>query len=374
LASIKVANLSFSYPGGGTTFQNLTGGASLSPGNVLAILGASGSGKSTLLRLLAGLERPQGGKIIVDEADVTRLAAHQRRFAMVFQERSLFPGTVASNLNFSMKLRGVPRRERPAKIAELLNLTGLQEYEHQSIEALSGGQRQRVELARALGMQPSLCLLDEPLGQLDMPLRRALAREIKQWIKRAELRAVYVTHDPVEAGLVCDLLTTMHDGQLTPARRPYEVFSDPINLTEALLTGELNKLDAVIEETNPGSFTVRTEDGQTLRIGGGDIPPTVAVSIGFRPVHSIYLRADLQQGDEMLVVKTILRDISVREGMIALDLIAASSGKELMAYTDPHLVTGQTGDPVQLGVPLQALMVFTAEGKRLRCAEIRVVG
>jgi thiamine transport system ATP-binding protein len=184
-------------------------------GEIVGLLGPSGSGKSTLLRVIAGLHPPDGGRITWDGIDLTMVAAHRRRFGLVFQDLQLFPHKdVGANVAFGLRMQGVSGAAVQARVAELLELVGLAGTQRRRVATLSGGEAQRVALARSLAPEPRLLLLDEPLAALDRDLHDRLAGEVRTLLRRLGTTAVHVTHDRVEAEAVADRLV-----QLPPAPR-----------------------------------------------------------------------------------------------------------------------------------------------------------
>jgi thiamine transport system ATP-binding protein len=172
-------------------------------GEVVALLGPSGSGKSTLLRVIAGLVDPDRGSVALDGRDVTRVPTHERGVGMVFQDEQLFPHLdVAANIGFGLRIAGVDKRLRLARVDELLDLVGLAGFGDRRIDALSGGERKRVALARSLAPSPRLILLDEPLTGLDRELHDRLAEEVRDVLVRTRSTALWVTHDATEAEMV----------------------------------------------------------------------------------------------------------------------------------------------------------------------------
>jgi thiamine transport system ATP-binding protein len=174
-------------------------------GEMVSLIGPSGCGKSTLLRVIAGLLEPDSGRVLVDGADVTRVATHRRRVGMVFQDDVLFPHLdVAGNVGYGLRAQRVDKHETRARVAELLALVGLQGFEQRRATTLSGGEAQRVALARALAPRPRVLLMDEPFGALDRELHDRLVVEVHQMLKSLDITAVHVTHDPEEAAAIAD--------------------------------------------------------------------------------------------------------------------------------------------------------------------------
>ncbi|MFK7871399.1 MAG: ABC transporter ATP-binding protein [Roseobacter sp.] len=207
-------------------------------GSFTAFLGPSGCGKSTTLRLLAGLELPDEGQIMIDGRDVTTSAASDRNLSMVFQSYALFPHlSVAENVVFGLKVRRVPKAERQKKLHRALEITGLLGLEDRKPGELSGGQRQRVALARAIVAGQRLCLMDEPLSNLDAKLRNAVRKDIKKLQRDLGITVVYVTHDQTEAMSMADTVVLMKDGHIQQVGAPEDLYSRPKNTFVAEFVG-----------------------------------------------------------------------------------------------------------------------------------------
>lgn len=212
---------------------------SVEAGSFVATLGPSGCGKSTLLRLIAGLERPSAGAVRIDGQDVTHAPPAARGLSMVFQSYALFPHlTVADNIAFGMNVRGVERAERAKRLAEAVEMTGLEGFEGRKPAALSGGQRQRVALARAVVSGHPLCLMDEPLSNLDAKLRHQVRRDIKTLQRRLGLTVIYVTHDQSEAMSLASQVVLMRAGQVEQASKPADLYVRPATVFAAEFIGE----------------------------------------------------------------------------------------------------------------------------------------
>lgn len=207
-------------------------------GSFTALLGPSGCGKSTTLRLLAGLELPDEGKILIDGKDVTTSAASDRNLSMVFQSYALFPHlSVAENVVFGLKVRRVAKDERQKKLHRALEITGLLGYEDRKPGELSGGQRQRVALARSIVAGQRLCLMDEPLSNLDAKLRNSVRKDIKKLQRDLGITVVYVTHDQTEAMSMADTVVLMKDGHIQQVGAPEDLYSKPNNTFVAEFVG-----------------------------------------------------------------------------------------------------------------------------------------
>ena len=220
---------------------------SLGEGEFLSLLGPSGCGKTTALRLVAGFDRPNQGRIVVDGKDVTNVAPNKRDMGMVFQAYSLFPNmTARQNVEFGLKIRGKHKQDRGQRVTELLELVGLghaaTRYPHQ----LSGGMQQRVALARALAIEPRVLLLDEPLSALDAKVRVQLREEIRRIQLELGITTLYVTHDQEEALAVSDHVAVMYGGVIEQMGTPAEMYTAPATPFVAEFIGTMNRLDAVV--------------------------------------------------------------------------------------------------------------------------------
>lgn len=213
------------------------------PGEFLFLLGPSGAGKTSVLRMIGGYESPTSGTIMIGEQDVTRLPVHKRNIGMVFQSYALFPHmTVGQNVAFGLKMRGVPKSEAAARVAEALRLVELDGLEKRYPSQLSGGQQQRVALARAVVYRPALLLLDEPLANLDRRLRDTMRLELKQLQRRIGITTIMVTHDQEESLSMADRVVVMHRGSLEQVGTPAEIYNRPSSPFVAAFIGELNLL------------------------------------------------------------------------------------------------------------------------------------
>jgi multiple sugar transport system ATP-binding protein len=216
-------------------------------GEFLVFLGPSGSGKTTLLRMIAGLETPTRGEILIGGQVVTHLTPRERRIAMVFQSYALYPHlTVRNNIAFPLKAQGVPRATHREKVEWAAGLLGIEKLLERKPRELSGGERQRVALARAIVREPSVFLLDEPLSNLDAKLRASAREELEQFHRRIQTTTIYVTHDQVEAMAMGDRVVVLHQGQVRQIGTPTEVYDDPADTFVATFLGSppMNLLEA----------------------------------------------------------------------------------------------------------------------------------
>ena len=218
-------------------------------GETLVLLGPSGCGKTTMLRIIAGLELPDaGGKVLFDGKDMTPVPIERRNVGMVFQSYALFPNmSVSDNIGYGLKIRGVPDKERAARVAELVVLTNISGLENRRIDQLSGGQRQRVALARAVAIRPGILLLDEPLTALDAALRDRLRGELNRLLRALGITTIYVTHDQAEAMELGDRVVVMQKGTIAQIGTPREIYFTPKNRFVAAFIGAANIVESAIE-------------------------------------------------------------------------------------------------------------------------------
>ncbi|AQA03676.1 spermidine/putrescine ABC transporter ATP-binding protein [Mycobacterium sp. MS1601] len=235
----------------------------IADGELFAILGPSGSGKTTLLRLIAGFEEPTAGTVKLGGKDVTGLPPARRDTNTVFQQYALFPHmTVAQNVEYGLRVRGVAKPERRRRAAEALEMVQLSGYSARKPAELSGGQQQRVALARALVGRPRVLLLDEPLGALDLKLREQMQIELKAIQREVGITFVIVTHDQDEALTLCDRLVVLNHGHIEQIGAAREVYENPANRFVADFVGTSNVLDGPVAEAvigRPGTFAIRPE-------------------------------------------------------------------------------------------------------------------
>ena len=202
----------------------------IAPGKLTALLGPSGSGKSTLLRVIAGLEVPDSGRVIIEDQDVTNVPPQRRDIGFVFQHYAAFKHmTVRDNVAFGLKVRKRPKNEIAAKVDELLGIVGLAGYQERYPSQLSGGQRQRMALARALAIEPKVLLLDEPFGALDAKVRAELRAWLRRLHEEVDVTTVLVTHDQEEAMELADRIVVLNDGRIQQVGAPREVYDNPAN-------------------------------------------------------------------------------------------------------------------------------------------------
>ena len=253
-------------------------------GAYVVLLGPSGGGKTTLLNILGGFLQPSTGHVRIYGNDVTDIPAAKRPTATVFQDYALFPHmNVASNVGFGLKMRKVPAAERRERVAKMLGMVGLDHSSHLKVHQLSGGQRQRIALARSLVVEPGVLLLDEPLGALDMKLRRQMQGELKAIQTKVGTTFVHVTHDQEEAMAIADIVIVMNNGAIEDVGVPERVYLKPATRFTADFMGENNIIEGRVRDSAGNRATVETSLVTLAVAGNAKVDKQVAVSI--RPEH-----------------------------------------------------------------------------------------
>src|SRR5690349_19662195 len=268
-------------------------------GEFLSLLGPSGCGKTTSLRMIAGFEQPDEGEILIGGRDATGTPPYKRQVNTVFQQYSLFPHMcVLDNVAFGLKQRRVGKRERHAQAREALELVRLQGRERERPRVLSGGQQQRVALARALVMRPQVLLLDEPLGALDLKLRKTLQVELKALQSEVGITFVFVTHDQEEALTMSDRIAVMNNGRVEQAASPRTIYDEPLTVFVADFLGVSNLLSGEAVGPDGGACSVRVGD-RMLRAQQGAVEARGEVKVMIRP-ERIGIEPHATTGEERL--------------------------------------------------------------------------
>ena len=255
-------------------------------GEFFALLGPSGCGKTTTLRMIAGFEEPDSGEVLLRGRSVTGIPAFHRPVNTVFQDFALFPHmTVTQNVLFGLRMSGTPGSEAKRRAEEALAMVRLPHVGSRKPQALSGGQRQRVALARALVNRPNVLLLDEPLGALDLKLRKTMQFELKQLQQEVGITFIYVTHDQEEALTMADRIAVMNEGSVLQVGRPDDIYERPTSRFVADFIGETNFVDGVLDSVNGAVGVVRLPSGRTLKgaLRDGGATPGDAVALALRP-------------------------------------------------------------------------------------------
>jgi spermidine/putrescine transport system ATP-binding protein len=254
-------------------------------GEFFSLLGPSGCGKTTTLRMIAGFEQPTEGELYIAGQPVAGVPAFERNTNMVFQNYALFPHmTIAQNVAFGLEMKRVPRSDINQRVRAALEMVRLPGMEARRPNQLSGGQQQRIALARALVNRPAVLLLDEPLGALDLKLRKEMQLELKELQHRVGITFIYVTHDQEEALTMSDQIAVMHQGHVLQIGSPTEIYERPRSRFVADFIGETNFLHGEVVAQENGEVTVRVEPDIQLRVPLGEQPPpSSAVTVAIRP-------------------------------------------------------------------------------------------
>lgn len=299
----------------------------------LTLLGPSGCGKTTTLRIIGGFERPTKGNVIFEGKDITEVPPYERQINTVFQKYALFPHLdVFDNIAFGLKIKKTPKAEIEKKVKEMLRLVDLQGFERRSIESLSGGQQQRIAIARALVNEPKVLLLDEPLGALDLKLRKEMQIELKNMQKSVGITFIYVTHDQEEALSMSDTIVVMDRGKIQQIGTPVDIYNEPKNAFVARFIGESNIVDGIMHDDYIVEFSgrvfecvdkgfekdeevdvvIRPEDVDIVTVQEGILRGEV-VSVVFKGVH--YEMMVEGEDYEWMIHSTIMKEVGTEIGM-----------------------------------------------------------
>ncbi len=331
---VAVGDVSLSFPEGGLT----------------ALVGPSGCGKTTLLRIIAGLETPTIGDLLLNGTSIVDKPAHQRKFGMVFQSFALFPHlNVEDNIAYSLAIAGIKKRVRRSRARELLTLVKLDGYGLRRIGELSGGQRQRVAIARALAQNPSIFLLDEPMSALDAQLREEMQIELRLLQQELGITTIVVTHDQREAMTMADKIVVMNAGNVEQVGNPQEVYTHPANRFVASFIGKINSFDGVVSNGLVKVGSSKLKVAGTLSYLNGS-----KVQVTCRPeLTSIRAGTDRSMNCIEAIV-SFIRDIgSVRE--VFLDAAGTRVICEMPCGLLPDLKPGMM---VMAELPAEALRVY----------------
>ncbi|WP_118184037.1 ABC transporter ATP-binding protein [Paraburkholderia phosphatilytica] len=327
-------------------------------GKLVCFLGPSGCGKTTLMRIIAGLETPTAGTVTFAGRDLTQVPANRRDFGMVFQSLALFPHmTVAENVAYPLRLRGVDRNARAARVAELLDMIQLPHMADRKVTQLSGGQRQRVAIARAIASSPKLLLLDEPLSALDAKLREAMQVEIRLLQQRLGITTIMVTHDQREAMTMADEIVVMEKGRVAQVGKPLDIYRDPVNEFVADFIGLGNILPVTFSGDRiglPGGQSIAAHAAMRIPDAPGDIRLLI------RPEDVCIRSAAANAGQNALPGKvTFVRDVGA-----SIEATIDCDGFTLTAATTPRETPDlRIGMPVFAELPAHACKLIAARAE-----------
>jgi len=326
---------------------------SLPSGQFVCFLGPSGCGKTTLLRLIAGLEKPTSGRILLDTKDITQTPAHKRNFGMVFQSLALFPHlTVGENVAYSLRVRHADKATQNKKAAELLDLVQLSGFTDRHISQLSGGQRQRVAIARALAIEPQLFLLDEPLSALDAKLRESMQLELRQLQQRLAITTILVTHDQREAMTMSDLVVVMGpDNRVRQMGSPLAIYRHPADTFVADFIGSSNLLEGTCSGT--GEIKIGAERLRVENSAEG-MPAGTSVTVSIRP-EDIHVLPGIEKGDNRLQgTVSFIRDVGS-----SVEIYLDCNGIQIVSQSTPKgRPQVRQGDKATVVLPAAACVVL----------------
>ena len=380
--SLELKEIKKSFTEGEAVLDNIS--LEISKGEFITLLGSSGCGKTTTLRIIAGLEQPDAGSVWLDGREVTGLEPNQRNVNTVFQNYALFPHmNVAENIGYGLKLKKVPKSEIRKKVFQMLELVQLEGYEKRKPSELSGGQKQRVAIARALVNNPKVLLLDEPLGALDLQLRRAMQIELKHLQKKLGITFIYITHDQEEAINMSDRIAVMRDGRIEQIGTPDEIYNHPKTSYVATFVGNANIMHGVAESIQGQNAIVKIGNDrvnvklETSQQNTEDTGVKQYLSAGEKVTLAV--RSEnilLQEAAVIGVTGTDYRDavdISVADG--SLDAHNKNSVSGLQAtVTEKNFAGGQLrvtlklSDGTQLIASRYGIDASVAEGQTVRCS------
>ena len=377
--SLELKEIKKSFTEGEAVLDNIS--LEISKGEFITLLGSSGCGKTTTLRIIAGLEQPDAGSVWLDGREVTGLEPNQRDVNTVFQNYALFPHmNVAENIGYGLKLKKVPKSEIRKKVSQMLELVQLEGYEKRKPSELSGGQKQRVAIARALVNNPKVLLLDEPLGALDLQLRRAMQIELKHLQKKLGITFIYITHDQEEAINMSDRIAVMRDGRIEQIGTPDEIYNHPKTSYVATFVGNANILHGVAEsiqgenaivKIGNDKVIVKLETSQQNTGAKQHLTAGENVTLAVRS-ENILLQETAVIGDTGTDHRDAV-DISVADG--SLDAHNKNSVSGLQAtVTEKNFAGGQLrvtlklSDGTQLIASRYGIDASVAEGQTVRCS------
>jgi putative spermidine/putrescine transport system ATP-binding protein len=317
-------------------------------GEFLTLLGPSGSGKTTTLMMLAGFEVPTRGTIAIEGRDISRVPAYKRGIGVVFQNYALFPHlTVAENLVFPLRVRRVARAERDERVRRALDIVRLDDLGERMPAQLSGGQQQRVALARALIFEPSLVLMDEPLGSLDKQLRERMQYEIKSLHERLGVTFVYVTHDQAEALTMSERIAVFNDGRIEQVAPPRQIYEHPDTAFVAQFIGENNRLLGAVAAVSGGQAEVTLDSGgRVVCEAAGGIAAGERVLVSLRPERVAILEAAAGMPNRF---EAVLRDVIYHGDHVRLRLEALGQTDFIVTAPVRELDRGGIGMTVAIG-------------------------
>jgi spermidine/putrescine transport system ATP-binding protein len=357
---IELKNISKSFSTN-TVLDNFT--LNIKKNEFLTLLGPSGCGKTTTLKILAGFENADSGEVYFEDKEINNLPPYQRQLNTVFQKYALFPHmNIYENIAFGLKIKKLPKKAIDQKVKEMLKLVALEGFEKRSVDSLSGGQQQRVAIARALVNEPKVLLLDEPLGALDLKLRKEMQLELKNIQKKLGITFVFVTHDQEEALSIADRLVIMKRGRIIETGKPADVYFSPKSLFAENFVGETNLLEGKIVETDEMSCVVDFQ-GRMLKVPGRSRKQGEKVVVAVRP-ESIQLAqcAESRTSDwrgrveqVTFLGSTMRYEIEVADGLKLIAQAPSASEQEFHVGESVDVLMGQGKHMLLFDYPAEGL-------------------
>jgi putative spermidine/putrescine transport system ATP-binding protein len=335
MQGLEISNLTKSF-GANTVVSDVS--LTIEQGKFVCFLGPSGCGKTTLMRIVAGLEAPSSGNILLDGRDITKIPTNDRNFGMVFQSLALFPHLdVAGNIGYSLRYRSMDTRFKRERVSELLKLVDLPDMQTRRVDQLSGGQRQRVAIARALAQEPRLFLMDEPLSALDAKLRDHMQVELRQLQQKLKITTIFVTHDQREAMTIADQIVIMAHGKVQQVGTPVEIYRRPANRFVADFIGQSNLLKATVIDA--GHVLI---DGRPTAVvsSPADISARQTVTVCIRPEGVVLSEIPAEGGAASTGTVNFVRDVGS-----SVEVHLTHEGGQIVASVSPARWAELDGKP-----------------------------
>ena len=339
---IRLVNITKSFNGEGN-FAVADISLNVRESEFLTILGPSGCGKTTTLRMIAGFEKPTGGKIFIDGEDVSNTPSYERNVNTVFQNYALFPHmNIYDNIAFGLIMKKVPKSQIEIRVKQLLIMIKLEGYEKRMPDQLSGGQKQRVAIARAIINNPKVLLLDEPLGALDLKLRKEMQVELKHLQKQLGISFVYVTHDQEEALTMSDRIIIMNEGHIEQEGTPEEIYEKPKSKFVADFIGETNLFEGTVTKISDNIANIQIKNDESIQIQSENLDISDKVYIAIRPenlklkntpdINDLWIKAKLK---EKIYKGSLIRILLLTNA--GTEIIVNESSQEVFRFTNEFI-------------------------------------
>lgn len=328
-------------------------------GEFVTFLGSSGCGKTTILRIIAGLEYPDSGQVLIEGKDMENIGPEKRNVNMVFQNYALFPHmNVEQNIGYGLKIRGVPKDDIKKRVKDMLSLVQLEGFETRKPSAMSGGQRQRVAIARALINNPRVLLLDEPLGALDLQLRRQMQLELKHLQKELGITFVYITHDQEEAINMSDRIVILHNGKIEQVGTPAEIYDNPKTAYVAGFVGSANILTGTVVQADSAGIVLKNGSG-TMNCRFRNVTEGENLTLAVRSENIEISRAPKSN----VSIEGTVTEKSFAGGMLRI-AVKLADGTEIIISRHGINIDYAIGEHVYMEWPAQSAVLVDMEERR----------